>query len=61
MTRPTFLPWWQCAAVIFDGEDEIDLDAEVRAATAGEAEDVARADWNDLGYNPENVKVRRVE
>lgn len=61
MSGETFLPWWQCSAMLFDGEDEIDLDAEVRAATAGEAEDVARADWADHGYNPENVRVRRVE
>ena len=46
---PTFLPWWQCAAMVFDDSDEfyLDLDLEIQAATAGEAEDIARAEWAD--------------
>lgn len=59
MSGATFLTWWQCSALLLDGEDEIDLDIEVRAATAGEAEDVARAEWSDHGYSPERVRVRR--
>lgn len=55
------LPWWSCAALILDGDDEIDLDIEVRAATAGEAEDIARSEWADHGLDPECVKVRRCE
>jgi hypothetical protein len=46
--------------MLLDGDDEIDLDAEVPAATAGEAEDIARADWADHGYNPDHVNVRRI-
>lgn len=61
MTGPTFLPWWQCSAMLLDGEDEIDLDLEVRAATAEEAEYSARETWSDHGYSPDEVKVRRVE
>jgi hypothetical protein len=56
-----FLPWWNCAALLLDGEDEIDLDIDVRAATAGEAEDAARGEWADHGYNPEAVKVRQID
>lgn len=55
------LPWWQCAAVIFEGADEIDLDIETQAATAGEAEDIARAEWADHGYSVDAVKVRRAD
>lgn len=55
----TFLPWWQASAVLFDGTDEVDLDLEVRAATAEEAEEAARSEWDDHGYNPDEVKVRR--
>lgn len=58
---PTFLPWWHCAALVLDGDDEIDLDLEVRAETAGEAEDFARYEWSDHGHNPEHVKVRRLD
>lgn len=61
MTRQTFLPWWQCSAMLLDGDDEIDLDIEVRAATAGEAEDVARAEWLDHGYSPDTVKTSRID
>ena len=59
--KPTFLPWWSCSALLLDGDDEIDLHIEVRAATAGEAEDIARAEWDDHGYSPEAVKVSRVD
>ena len=55
------LPWWQCSAIVFDGADEVDLDIEVRAATAGEAEDIARSEWSDHGLDAEAVKVRRRE
>jgi hypothetical protein len=55
------LPWWSCSALILDGEDEIDADIEVRAATAGEAEDVARAEWHEHGLAPEAVQVRRID
>ena len=55
------LPWWSCAALILDGGDEIDLDLEVRAATAGEAEDIARAEWSDHGLEPEAGRVRRCD
>lgn len=57
----TFLPWWQCSAVVLEGADEIDLDVEVRAATADEAEYDARERWSDHGYNPDRVNVRRCE
>lgn len=55
------LPWWSCSAMILDGDDEIDADLEVRAATAGEAEDIARSEWADLGLSAETVIVRRCE
>lgn len=55
------LPWWQCCAIVFDGADEIDLDLEVRAASAGEAEDIARAEWSDHGIDAETVKVRKCD
>lgn len=61
MTPKTFLPWWSCSALLLDGDDEIDLDVDVRAAEAGEAEDIARAEWNDHGYNPESVIVRKID
>lgn len=60
MSGETFLPWWSCSALILDGHDEIDADLEVRAATAGEAEDIARAEWADLGLDAEAVMVRRI-
>jgi hypothetical protein len=55
------LPWWSCSAMILDGDDEIDADIEVRASTAGEAEDIARAEWADHGLGADAVTVRRVE
>jgi hypothetical protein len=55
------LPWWSCSAMILDGTDEIDADIEVRAATAGEAEDIARSEWQDHGLDPEAVTVRRLD
>lgn len=55
------LPWWQCSALILDGHDEIDADIEVRAATAGEAEDIARAEWADLGLGADAITVRRCD
>lgn len=55
------LPWWQCAAVVFEDADEIDLDLETQAATAGEAEDIARAEWADQGIDVDVVKVRRAD
>lgn len=55
------LSWWQCCVIVFDGFDEIDLDIEVRAATAGDAEGIARAEWADHGLDAETVKVRRCE
>lgn len=61
MTKPSFLPWWQCSALVLDGDDEIDLDIEVRAATAGEAEDVARAEWADHGIDVNTVKTSRLD
>lgn len=61
MSKPTFIPWWQCSALLDDGTAEIDLDLEVRAATAEEAEEAARAAWDDHGHNPDEVRVRRVE
>lgn len=57
----TFLPWWNCAAVILDGDDEIDLDTDVRAEDAEAAEDYAREEWSDHGCNPDRVKVRRLD
>lgn len=57
----TFLPWWNCAAIILDGDDEIDLDADVRAEDAEAAEDYARERWSDHGHNPDRVKVRRLD
>lgn len=60
-TMKTFIPWWQCSAVILEGDDEIDLDVEVRAATAEEAEHDARERWSDHGYNPDRVTVRRCD
>jgi hypothetical protein len=60
MTPKTFLPWWSCSALLLEGDDEIDLDVDVRAAEAGEAEDIARAEWNDHGHNPESVIVRKI-
>ena len=42
-------------------EHEIDADIEVRASTAGEAEDIARAEWADHGLGADAVTVRRVE
>ena len=59
--KPTFLPWWSCSALLLDGDDEIDLDIEVRAATAGEAEDIARAEWADHGYSTNAVKISRLD
>ena len=47
--------------MILDGDDEIDADLEVRAATAGEAEDIARAEWADLGLGADAVTVRRCD
>lgn len=61
MSGETFLPWWQCSAMILDGFDEIDADIEVRAATAGEAEDIARAEWADHGLGAEAITVRRLD
>lgn len=61
MTAKTFLPWWNCAAMILDGDDEIDLDLDVRAATAEEAEEFARYTWDEHGHNPEIVKTRRID
>jgi hypothetical protein len=61
MSGETFLPWWQCSALILDGHDEIDADIEVRASTAGEAEDIARAEWADLGLGADAVTVRRCD
>lgn len=61
MTPKTFLPWWSCSALLLDGDDEIDLDVDVPAATAGEAEDIARAEWSDHGYTPETVIVRKID
>jgi hypothetical protein len=61
MSGETFLPWWSCSAMILDGDDEIDADIEVRASTAGEAEDIARAEWGDHGLGADAVTVRRVE
>lgn len=58
---PPMLPWWSCSAIILDGEDEIDLDLDVRADDAEAAEYSARAQWSDHGYNPETVRVRLVE
>jgi hypothetical protein len=55
------LPWWSCSALILDGHDEIDADIEVRAATAGEAEDIARAEWQDHGLDAEAITVRRCD
>ena len=55
------LHWWSCSAMILDGDDEIDADLEVRAATAGEAEDIARAEWADLGLGADAVTVRRCD
>ena len=55
------LPWWSCSAMILDDFDEIDADLDVRAATAGEAEDIARAEWADLGLDADAVTVRRVD
>lgn len=57
----TFIPWWQCSALVLEGTDEIDLDVEVRAATADEAEHDARERWSDHGYNPDRVTVRRCD
>ena len=59
--KPSFLPWWNCSALVLEGDDEIDLDIEVRAATAGEAEDVARAEWADHGIDVDTVKTSRVD
>lgn len=53
------LPWWRCSALILDGGDEIDLDIEVRAESAAQAEDIARAEWQDHGLDAEAVTVRR--
>jgi hypothetical protein len=61
MTPKTFLPWWSCSALILEGEDEIDLDIDVRAETAEEAEYCARERWSDHGYNPETVSVRKID
>lgn len=61
MTPKTFLPWWSCSALILEGDDEIDLDVDVRAETAEEAEYDARERWNDHGYNPESVIVRKID
>ena len=61
MTPKTYLPWWSCSALILEGDDEIDLDVDVRAAEAGESEGIARAGWNDHGYNPESVIVRKID
>jgi hypothetical protein len=47
--------------MILDGDDEIDADIEVRAATAGEAEDIARAEWQDHGLDAEAITVRRCD
>jgi len=55
------LPWWSCSAMILDGLDEIDADIEVQAATAGEAEDIARGEWRDHGLDAETVIVRRIK
>lgn len=62
MTPKTFLPWWSCSALILEGDDEIeiDLDVEVRAESAEEAERDARERWSDHGYNPETVSVRKI-
>jgi hypothetical protein len=54
-------PWWNCSALILDGADEVDADIEVQAATAGEAEDIARSEWSDHGLNAETVIVKRIE
>jgi len=59
MKPKTFLPWWNCAALVLEGGDEIDLDIDVRAETAGQAEDIARAEWADHGYSPDRVNVRK--
>jgi len=47
--------------MILDGDDEIDADLDVRAATAGEAEDIARAEWQDHGLDAEAITVRRCD
>jgi hypothetical protein len=61
MTPKTFLPWWSCSALIIDGGEEIDLDVEVRAESAEEAEHDARERWSDHGHNPETVSVRKID
>jgi hypothetical protein len=61
MSGETFLPWWSCSALILDGEDEIDLDVDVRAVDAEAAEYDAREQWIDHGHNPEKVRVRMIE
>jgi hypothetical protein len=58
--RP-MLPYWSCSALILEGEDEIDLDHETRAASAEDAEDDAREVWSDHGFNPEKVIVRKID
>jgi hypothetical protein len=47
--------------MILDGEAEIDLDVDVRAEDAAAAEDDARERWSDHGFNPETVRVRRLD
>lgn len=55
------MPWWYCAALVLDGDDELDLDLEIQAATAGEAEDIARAEWADHGIDVDAVKTSRLD